>query len=140
MKKTRNVLVYMLLLSAIILSACAQPAASLAGTTWKLVSYGPADKQVQAAQGQDFTLTLDAQGVISGNAGCNSFSGEYKAADGQFTTDKVASTMMACADPLMQQESAVFATLNGTSKYTLDKDTLSISSSDGLSKLIYTRK
>jgi heat shock protein HslJ len=140
MKKTKNILLFLFVISAMIFSGCAQAAPSLAGSSWKLVSYGPADKQVQAAADQDSTLSLDAQGVISGNAGCNSFSGEYKAADGKLVTDKVASTLMACADSLMQQESAVFATLNGTSQYAIDKDALSITSADGQSKLIYSRK
>jgi heat shock protein HslJ len=142
MKKTIKNFLPLLVLIVFALSACgsAQPAATLAGTSWKLVSYGPVASQIAAVADKDANLDFDTQGMMSGNVGCNGFSGDYKATDGQLTPGQIESTMMACDDPLMQQESAVLTTLNGTLKYEIEKDTLRIYSSDGQTLLTFVRK
>jgi heat shock protein HslJ len=141
----RKTLVILLLLTVLVLSACGaqpaatQPAATLEGTSWKLVSYGPVDSQTPAVADVETSLMFDAQGRMSGKAGCNGFSGDYKAADGTLTPSQLMTTLMACSDPLMTQESAVLAVLNGALHYEIKQDTLSITSADGNSMLVFTR-
>ena len=143
MKKIFNHVLPLFFLIALILAACASvaPAASLDGTSWKLVSYGSSASQTPAVADKDASLLFNTTtGTMSGNAGCNGFSGDYKAADGQLTTGKMMSTLMACAEPFMQQESAVLSTLNGMLKYEVEKDILRIYSADGQSLLIFARQ
>ena len=142
MIKTLKYVLPVFILIAIMLSACASvyPASSLDGTSWKLVSYGPVASQIQALTEKDASLLFGTQGTISGNAGCNGFSGDYKATDSQLTIGKLMSTLMACADPLLQQEGAVLSTINGTIKYELEKDTLRIYSADEQTMLIFARQ
>ncbi len=142
MKKNPLFLLPLLLLSLIILSACgnAQPVATLNGTSWKLISFGPVANPTLAVSDSKASLLFDNQGRMSGNAGCNGFSGDYKYANGQLMPGTLMSTMMACSDSLMQQESAMLETLNGTLKIEIDKDTLRIYSADGQSLLTFSRQ
>ena len=130
----KHFLISLFILFGLILSACAS-APALAGTTWKLVSYGPADNPTPAAPGVETSVTFDKDGKINGSVGCNSFSGDYKVAGGQVKFGAIATTLMACEDTVMQQESGVFAVLTGTVNFKIDGDTLTISTTDGASAL-----
>jgi len=144
MKKKNLALMSAFVLAVLMLSACGSStpaAATLEGTHWKLVSYGSPSSPTPAVADTEATLLFDQQqGQVSGKAGCNGFSGDYKQADGQLMLGQLTSTLMACSDPLMQQESAVLAALNGTVKYELEKDTLNIYSADGQSLLTFARQ
>jgi len=142
MKKSIKVLLPLFLLTVFALSACgsAPAVATLDGTSWKLVSYGPVATQIPAVADASASLLFDTNGRMSGNAGCNSYSGDYKAANGQITPGQMVSTMMACADLRMTQEAAVLGVLNGTLKYEIEKDTLRIYSADGKTMLTFARQ
>lgn len=141
MKKTNLQLLVLLLVAVLILSACgSSPAATLDGTSWKLVSYGPLTSQNLAVADATTSLIFDNQGKMSGNTGCNGFSGDYKASADKLTPGALMSTLMACSDPLMTQESVILSTLNGALNYKIDNDVLSIYSADGQTLLIFTRQ
>jgi heat shock protein HslJ len=59
---------------------------------------------------------------VSGMAGCNRFNGGYKQTPTTMTFQPLASTMMMCPDAQMETERKVFAALDGTVEYRLDKD------------------
>jgi heat shock protein HslJ len=138
MKKTPLFLISICLLASLILSACAS-SADLADTTWKLVSYGSASNPTSAVEDVETNLTFGKDGKIGGTVGCNSFSGDFTATDKQLTISPLASTMMACADPLMQQEAGTFFVLTGTVNYAIAGDTLTITSTDGASMLVFKK-
>jgi putative lipoprotein len=58
------------------------------------------------------SLRLDADGQVSGLAGCNRFAGGFDAAQGKFQFQPLASTMMACPEKAQQQEALYYAALS----------------------------
>jgi heat shock protein HslJ len=138
MKNTPFWLIALFALFAIILTACAGTPAP-AGTTWKLASYGPAGNPTLAAPDVETSVAFGSDGLINGTVGCNSFSGSFKVSGSQVTFDALASTLMACEDALMQQESGVFAVLTGTANFKMDGDTLTISSADGATAVTFKK-
>jgi heat shock protein HslJ len=139
MKKTPLFLISLFILAGLTLAACASVDVSLAGTSWKLVSFGPKDSPTPALADAAATLTFDKDGKLNGNGGCNNFFGDYKVSGSQVTFGAVGATMMACVEPIMQQESAVVQVLAGTADAKIDGDTLTIVSSDGASVLVFKK-
>lgn len=104
--------------------AAPAPSDPLAGSRWALQSYGPAG-QPKPAAGQP--TAEFAAGKISGNAGCNSFSGSYAVSGADLKVGELMQTAMACADPaLMQQESDYVNALLVARSFALAGDTLTI--------------
>jgi heat shock protein HslJ len=120
----------LLLLAGLVLSACTSQEKSLKGS-WTLIAHGPESSPNPAVKDSQATIIFNDDGTLSGNSGCNSFGGEYKVEGGQVTFNRLVSTLMACSDPLMSQEGAVFQVLNGTVVYNRDGDTLTITK-DGI--------
>jgi heat shock protein HslJ len=118
---------------ALILSACVARSnpASLGGTSWTLVSYGSVDKPTAATPGIHASLNFSANGQVSGNLGCNSFSGTYELKPGKLVFGPLVSTMMACPEPLMTQEDTAFQVLTGTARFTRAGNILTIYDSSG---------
>ena len=79
---------------------------TLAGTQWTIASLNGAAPAAQRKAEIRFS-----EDRISGNAGCNSFGGGYAVADNVMTATRLVSTKMACPEPGMAQESAVFEIL-----------------------------
>jgi heat shock protein HslJ len=77
---------------------------------------------------------------VSGTVGCNSFGGDYTIEGETITFSAINSTLMACADPIMQQESAVLGALVDTVNFKVSGNTLTITSVDGSSALTFERK
>jgi heat shock protein HslJ len=139
MKAKLTLMFFIILTLAVTLAACGAPAAAadLGGTTWKLVSYGPPASATPAIPNASATLTFDKDGKVSGNAGCNSFSGNYTLSGSQVSFGPIAATLMACSDASMQQEAAVFSVLAGSRKYKLDAGVLTIFSESGDSVITF---
>jgi heat shock protein HslJ len=112
--------------SVLVLSACAGTPASLPGTSWKLVSYGPAGNQTPAASGVDTNLDFGRDGTVNGNLGCNSFSGNYQVSGGNVEFSMMISTMMACPGPGFTQEGIGLKLMNGTVRYLLAGNKLTL--------------
>ncbi|MBT3337484.1 MAG: META domain-containing protein [Anaerolineae bacterium] len=130
-----------LLLIITLLSACAgiNPGVSLNDTTWELASYGPVDAPTPALDDVNTHFAFSADGVLKGNAGCNSFSGGYEISGNKLTTGPLMATLMGCESPRADQETAVFMLLNGTLTFESDGDILTIFSEDGSSVLNFTK-
>jgi heat shock protein HslJ len=105
----------------------------LAGTLWNLVGYGQPEALTRPLTESPATLDIDAE-HMSGSTGCNHYSSNYTA-DGQ--TLKLAGpgpmmTLMACPEPLMQQESDFLKMLNAVTGYTLAGDRLTLTGTEGV--------
>ena len=74
--------------------------------------------------GSTVRLTF-ADGTLGATAGCNSMSGAYRIADGRLETGQMATTEMACAEPLMAQDQWLAGFLAGAG-ITLDGNTLTL--------------
>ena len=77
------------------------------------------------APGSTITLAFEG-GSLSANAGCNSMAGRYVAVGGKLTAPQLASTMMACDEALMAQDTWLAAFLASGPIYTLEGDTLTL--------------
>lgn len=131
-------------LLAAALSACAglpaQPAApeeepvELEGTSWSLRSLHGSEPV------PDSRITLQfADGWATGDAGCNSYGGEYRQETGnRLTIPEVISTLRLCAgDAIMEQESDYLGSLQDTAAYRVVAGQLELRNSAGESTLVF---
>ena len=78
------------------------------------------------APNSTITLTFEG-GSLSANAGCNTMAGRYTLIGGKLTAPQLASTMMACDDALMAQDTWLAGFLASGPAYTLAGGTLTLS-------------
>ena len=138
MKKTPLFLIMLSAAFALAISACAANGTSLVGTSWKLASYGPKVAQTAAISDVVTTLTIGADGKLSGNLGCNNMGGEYTVSGETITFKNVYATEMACPEPQMLQEGAAFKVLQDSVTFKVDGDILTVTSADGINMLTFT--
>jgi heat shock protein HslJ len=133
MNKIALTMLAFLLVSGLLLSACAPQAnsASLPGTSWTMASYGPVANQTPATPGVETSLIFGSDGQVTGTLGCNSFSGGYEVKDGKLVFGPLASTLMACPEPQMSQEGTAFQVLSGTVQFELTGSTMTIHDAAG---------
>jgi len=101
--------------------------AALDGSAWRIVSVDG----VRVATARPTSIRF-SNNRVEGNAGCNSFGGEYRQIGVRLETTRIISTKMACVGPGMQIEGKVFRILSGPSQLTYNRDaTLTISGGGG---------
>jgi heat shock protein HslJ len=134
MNKKMHLVLLLPVIAGLLLAACSSGTGTpkLSGTSWKLVSYGPANAQIPAADGIETSINFAADGQVSGNMGCNGFGGEYEQAGTRLTFGPIMSTMMACPEPQMSQETTSLSILIGTVDFQLDGDMLKIDGAGGV--------
>ncbi|MFQ6395984.1 META domain-containing protein [Nocardia sp. KC 131] len=110
----------------------AQPDKPLTGTTWIVTETITPDARTRSRVIDEAkpTLTIAADGAISGSGGCNRLTGNATIA-GAEVTFRVASTRMMCAPEVMEVENAVLETLDGKTTATIDADTLTLRNDNG---------
>jgi heat shock protein HslJ len=142
MNKIYYPLFTLLVAAGLIFSACVSQGspAGLPGSSWKLVSYGPAGKPTLAAAGIQTSLDFGRDGKVSGSMGCNSFSGDYQVKIGKVVFGQMAATMKACPDPQMTQESAVFQVLAGSVRFQVEGKILTIYAASGADAVTFSRQ
>ena len=137
-----------LILVVFLLAACGQPATQpsktpvtsgqLEGTRWSLLSYISGSGSLSAVvPGSQVTAEFNS-GQVGGSAGCNSYSGLYEADGSSLSVGQLVSTLMACEEPLMQQESAFLAALGKTASYQIVEGQLSLLDAQGAVILIFS--
>lgn len=108
------------------LAFAAQGPASLEGT-WEITGYlvGSGETAAVTSPIVDTTavITFGPDGIVSGTAGCNQFSGGYGIEGNDITIGPLMSTMMACEDALMEQEAAVMRALEGAATWSVSGET-----------------
>jgi heat shock protein HslJ len=81
--------------------------------TWEVASFADAGGAVVApVEGSSLEVVFGLASV-GGNAGCNSFSGTYGTNGNVVRISRLATTLMACEEPLMIQEAAFLEALQG---------------------------
>ena len=113
----------------VIVAACTPAPASIVGT-WKLTAYGPKDAPTPAVADAEASLTFGNDGTVGGSGGCNSLGGTYEVDGNQVSFSDITSTLMACDDARMSQESAVIQVLTGTAQYEIDGSILTLTNND----------
>lgn len=141
MFKKSSILFVFIFAFTLALAACSpQPTANdLSGTSWHLVSYGPINQQIPAEEGVTTLVQFSADGQVSGSFGCNQFSGQYRVKGNSITFEKIISTLMACQEPQMSQESTGYQIFTGTARFELDGNSLIIQDAAGDNALHLTK-
>jgi heat shock protein HslJ len=111
--------------------------ATLEGTWWGLVTYaGGNGETADVLPGTELTAQF-LDGNVSGTAGCNNYFAKYQVDGDQLTVGVGGSTMMACPEPIMAQESAYLTALSASASYLIEGDQLMIAGADGKTLLTY---
>jgi heat shock protein HslJ len=119
----------------LILTGCAS-VDPLTGTAWLLQSL---DNQTRLSATQ-VTLKFE-NGQIMGSDGCNSYSTSYTLNKRNINLNKnIASTMMACPEPIMQQASAYTTALVQIVAYKIEGQQLSLVDASGKTRAFFTKQ
>jgi len=119
--------------------AKASTPAGLPGTSWQVVNYNNGKQAVVGLlTGTEISLNFGADGQVSGNSGCNTYSGGYQASGNALKVGPLASTMMACESPagVMDQEQQYLAALQNAATYEIAGDTLTIRDASGAMQVV----
>jgi heat shock protein HslJ len=94
------------------------PAGAGDGLTFFLVSMGPEGDEQELIPGTQITASF-ANDQVTGNAGCNNYSGTLTPVKDYFTVGPIIVTNQYCAEPagVMEQEQAYLAALQATGGY-----------------------
>ena len=92
--------------------------------------------------GTTLTASFGKDGTLSGNSGCNTFSGPYTVNENQITIGPLASTMMMCSDPagVMEQEAQYLTALQSAATYQLEGNVLELRTKDGALAANFSKK
>jgi len=120
-----------ILLAAVLVTAgCSVVAGGLSGTSWRLVAYEKDDGEMVRADAYA-TLHFSDEGKVSGTAGCNSYSAEYRGGGDQLVISSPASTLMYCpGEGVMEQEGRFLYLLEEVRSYQIDGDILMMYGAD----------
>jgi heat shock protein HslJ len=101
------------------------PAGDGDGQTFYLVSFGPQGAQQPPIPGTQITANF-AGDVVTGNAGCNNYSGTLTPVDDYFTVGPIITTRQFCGEPagVMEQEQAFLTALEATGGYLWEQSRL----------------
>ncbi len=91
------------------------PENTLADTAWTLAVLNLNQLPIPDSV---ITLTFTADGVATGNAGCNDYSGGYTVESDLITIGAITATEQACEEALMSQERAYLAALQSVTEFT----------------------
>jgi len=98
----------------------------LAGTSWTLSSLGG-----KTPTGPIITANFQEDGRVVGSGGCNSYSGAYQVSGDKITIGPTASTMKACPEPVMAQETAYLKALEQAATFKADATQLTLFDAGG---------
>ena len=102
------------------------PSPQLGDTEWRLVELN--GEPVEIADGAPvLNLLLDLEeSRVAGSGGCNRLTGTFALSEGELRFGPLATTLMACLEPVMQRERALLAALARVTSYQLDGRTLTL--------------
>ncbi|WP_165394717.1 META domain-containing protein [Methanofollis fontis] len=114
------------------------PAVPLSGTSWTLTAYrSAAGELVAPIDGTNVTAVFGDDGEIGGSAGCNLYSGPYRAEGSMIEIGPLAVTAMFCAEPagVQEQEDTVLAHLGAAGGYRIEGAALVLTDTPGTTLL-----
>jgi heat shock protein HslJ len=115
-----------------------QPPLSLIGSSWLVHSYNNGrgavitplpDTRVTAEFGDDAT--------ISGSSGCNTYSGTYSVDGTSLSIGPLATTRLACDEPVMEQEQAYLEALQAATQFELTTERLTLRNDEDATQVDY---
>lgn len=114
----------------------------LAGTRWNVVNVNNGNNAVVGIiTGTTITLEFSMEDRVSGTAGCNTYSGGYRASGDSLSIDSVSSTALLCVEPegVMDQEAQYLNALRNATTYDIIGNTLTIRDAGGAMQVVATR-
>jgi len=133
-------IVVLFALAGLLLAACSPAASASLTGQWTLVSYGDPASPTPAAPDVETSIVFGEDGQVNGTAGCNGFGGGYEVDGDKITFGPIVATLKFCDGAVGEQETATFAVFVDTAGFTVDGDTLTITSADGSSVVVLARK
>jgi len=108
---------------------------------WEVTSFLDGDALASPLPGTSITARFEADGTLSGSAGCNGYSASFTIDTGAIEIAQPAATRKACAEPegVMEQEAAYLAALPTAVRYRIDGGSLALLSADGTYVAAYAR-
>jgi heat shock protein HslJ len=134
MKKTLTV--FVVFTALLVFTACASSSgqAGLTGKVWVVTALSGKPPVPTTA----ITAHFNADGSLSESAGCNVYNGKYTVSGDQIKISApLATTMKACPDPVMAQESAYLKALGDAKTYKLQGDQLSLIDGNNTELVVY---
>lgn len=116
---------------------------ALAGTNWEVIGYNNGKEAVTSVLlDTKITASFDNAGNLSGNAGCNQYSGPYTTTGSQIKIGPLTSTMMTCSDPegIMDQEAQYLAAMQSAATYLVNGNGLELRTADGALAADFNKK
>ena len=117
--------------------ASASAGSGLEGTLWRLTEYiGPAGTAVSVPQAISASATF-ADGMVSGNAGCNDYTGAYTVDGDKLTIGPLAVTSKACGPAETTVETVFLASMSRVATYDVNGGSLELKTADGKAGLTF---
>lgn len=124
-------LLAVVVLLPLLATACAAGESSVQGT-WRLV-----EMQGQGPLGDSTVTATFEDGRVHGSGGCNRYTGEATVDGDRLRVGPLASTMMACAEAVMAQESAYLQALEATARWEVAEGRLQVRDTSGTVVLVF---
>ncbi len=114
---------------------------SLIEGVWHLTSYNNGmGGIVTVLVGSEVTANFQANWIVAGSGGCNQYSAGYTTtASNGITIAQPTTTLMACANNVMQQETQYLSLMQKATKFEIAGDQLTLFDSSGTKLLIYKK-
>jgi heat shock protein HslJ len=104
---------------------------------WNVTGYNTGTQAVTSPiTGTTLTATFTADGQVGGNAGCNSYSGPYKLDGTSLTVGPLATTMKACEQAIMDQETQFLAALQTPTTVETSGATVTLRDASGATQVV----
>ena len=119
----------------------AAPQNPLNGTAWQVTGYNNGRDAIVSPLGGTTLTARFASSQISGQGGCNDFSGGYSVSGSNISIGALAAGMMTCTEPagVMEQEAAYIAALQSAATFQFDGNRLTLRRGDGATAVVFTR-
>jgi heat shock protein HslJ len=121
------------------LAACAPDAIQLEGSSWTLTNIrDEAGDMAPALPGVVVTMHFQVD-QVSGESGCNTYSGSYTVDGNKLQFGPLATTRQACPEPeTMKQENAFLSAMEQVGSYKINGNQLELRDGKGDSVLMFT--
>jgi heat shock protein HslJ len=118
----------------------AAPANSVLGE-WNVTGYNNGKEAVVSPiAGTTLTATFTPDGQVSGDAGCNTYTGAYTLEGTALTVGPLATTMKACEQDVMDQETQFLTALQTPTNVESSGTTVTLRAASGASQVVLASK
>ena len=119
----------------------AAPQNPLNGTAWQVTGYNNGRGAVTSPLAGTNLTARFASSALSGQGGCNDFSGGYSVSGSNISIGALVSGMMMCGEPagVMEQEAQYLAALQSAATFQFDGNRLTLRRGDGATAVVFSR-